>query len=171
MGKSIFEGLKVADFTAAIAGPLAMRFMAEEGATVVKVECHRHPDPVRLVVPYKDMIPGIDRSVQFAFYNYGKQSVSLDIGRPLGQDIARRLIEWSDVLMENMAPGSMKKWGLDYENVRKIKSDIIYLSSSSLGRTGPLSAYAAWGYHHGPLVGFYHKTGWPVPFPIGDSIE
>jgi benzylsuccinate CoA-transferase BbsF subunit len=170
MGKSIFEGLKVADFTAAIAGPLAMRFLAGEGATVVKVECHRHPDPVRLVVPYKDMVPGIDRSVQFAFYNYSKYSVSLDIGRPLGQDIARRLVEWSDVLMENMAPGSMKKWGLDYESVRKVKPDIIYLSSSSLGRSGPLSAYAAWGYHHGPLVGFSHVTGWPDRLPCGDAI-
>ena len=170
MGKSIFEGLKVADFTAAIAGPLAMRFLAGEGATVVKVECHRHPDPVRLVVPYKDMVPGIDRSAQFAFYNYSKYSVSLDVGKREGQEIAKRLITWADVLVENMAPGVMKKWGLDYEHVRDMKSDIVYLSSSSLGRTGPLSSYAAWGYHHGPLVGFSHMTGWPDRMPSGDAI-
>jgi benzylsuccinate CoA-transferase BbsF subunit len=170
MKKSIFEGLKVADFTGAIAGPLTTRFLASQGATVIKVECHRHPDSVRLVSPYKDMVPGIDRSVQFAFYNYGKYSISLDLARPQGQDIARRLIEWSDVLIENMVPGAMEKWGLDYERVRKLKPDIIYLSSSSLGRTGPLSGYAAWGYHHGPLAGFSHLTGWPDRLPCGDSI-
>ncbi len=137
---------------------------------VIKVECHRHPDPVRLVAPYKDLVPGIDRSIQFPFYNYGKYSICLDAGRPRGKDIARRLIAWSDVLIENMALGSMKKWGLDYENVRKEKPEIIYLSSSSLGRTGPLSNYGAWGYHHGPLVGFSHLTGWPDRLPNGDAI-
>ena len=170
MGKSIFEGLKVADFTGMIAGPLTTRFLASEGATVIKVETHRHPDGIRFVIPYKDMIPGLDRSTQFAFYNYGKYSVSLDIGRPGGQEVARKLIEWSDVLVENMVPGAMKKWGLDYESVRKFKPDIIYLSSSSLGRTGPLSAYAAWGNHHGPLAGFSNLTGWPDRLPCVDVI-
>lgn len=170
MGQAIFGGLKVADFTGAIAGPLTTRFLAGLGATVIKVETHRHPDSVRLTVPYKDMIPGVDRSVQFAFYNYSKYSVSLDLSRAGGQKVARRLIEWSDLLIENMVPGAMQRWGLDYESVRAFKPDIIYLSSSSLGRTGPLSAYAAWGYHHGPLAGFSNLTGWPDRLPCGDSI-
>ena len=170
MPESIFEGLKVADFTAAIAGPLATRYLAGEGATVIKVECHKHPDPVRLVAPYKDSIPGIDRSAQFAFYNYSKSSVSLDLGQPMGLEVAQRLVKWADVVIENMAPGVMKKWGLDYESCRKLKPDIVYLSSSSLGRTGPLSSYAAWGYHHGPLVGFSHLTGWPDRLPCLDAI-
>lgn len=170
MKKSIFEGLKVADFTAAIAGPLATRYLAAEGATVIKVECHKHPDSVRLVPPYKDMEAGIDRSTQFAFYNYGKKSVALDVSQPQGREIAIRLIEWSDVLIENMAPGVMKKWELDYQNVKKIKPDIVYLSSSSLGRTGPFSGYGAWGYHHGPLVGFAHMIGWPDRLPNYDAI-
>ena len=170
MQKTIFQGLKVADFTAAIAGPLATRYLASQGATVVKVECHRHPDSVRLVPPYKDMEPGIDRSTQFAFYNYGKQSVAVDVSKPRGRDIAIKLIEWSDVLMENMAPGVMAKWELDYESVKRIKPDIVYLSSSSLGRTGPFSGYGAWGYHHSPLVGFSHLIGWPDRLPNFDAI-
>ena len=170
MSKSIFEGLKIADFTAAIAGPLATRFLAGEGATVVKIECHRYPDPVRLVAPYKDSIPGVDRSAQFAFYNYSKYSVSLDVNKPQGQEAARRFVQWADVVIENMAPGSMEKWGLTYDDCCSIKPDIIYLSSSSLGRTGPLSSYGAWGYHHGPLVGFSHMTGWPDLLPCVDSI-
>jgi benzylsuccinate CoA-transferase BbsF subunit len=170
MSKSIFAGIKVADFTTAIAGPLATRFLAGEGATVVKIECHQHPDPVRLVPPYKDSIPGFDRSTQFPFYNYSKYSISLDINMPMGQGVARRLVKWADIVIENMAPCSMEKWALTYEDCCKIKSDIIYLSSSSLGRSGPLSSYAAWGYHHGPLVGFSNMIGWPDRLPCVDSI-
>ncbi len=99
MPESIFEGLMVADFTAAIAGPLATRYLAGEGATVIKVECHKHPDPVRLVAPYKDSIPGIDRSAQFAFYNYSKSSVSLDLGQPMDREVAQRLVIWADVVI------------------------------------------------------------------------
>ena len=161
MGRSIFDGLKVADFTTAIAGPLATRFLAEEGATVVKVECHKYPDPVRSTGPNKDDIPGFDRSVQFVFYNISKYSVSLDMDKPLAQQIAKRLVTWADVLVENMSPGAMARWGFDYESCRQVKSDIVYISSSSLGREGPLSSLAVHGYHHTPLGGFSHLTGWP----------
>ncbi len=170
MGKSIFEGLKVADFTAAIAGPLTTRFLASEGATVVKVESHKYPDGIRNVVPYKDDIPGFDRSTQFAFYNFSKYAISVDLGNPLGLEIARRLVKWADVLVENRAPGALAGWGLDYEGCRQIKPDIIYLSSSSLGRSGPYSSYAATGYHHTPFGGFSHLTGWPDRSPTADTI-
>ena len=170
MTGGILHGLKVADFTMAIAGPLATRYLGAEGAMVVKVECHKYPDSVRFVVPFKDDVPGIDRGTQFAFYNYSKYSVSLDIGHPLGLDVARRLVAWADIVIENMRPGSMKRLGLDYDSCRAIRPDTIYLSSSSLGRTGPLADYAAWGYHHGPLAGFSNLTGWPDRLPCADSI-
>ena len=170
MAGGILHGLKVADFTMAIAGPLVTRYLSAEGATVVKVECHKYPDPVRSVIPYKDDIPGIDRSAQFAFYNHSKYGISLDIARPLGLDVARRLVAWADVVIENMRPGSMKRLSLDYESCRRIRPDTIYLSSSSLGRTGPLAEYAAWGYHHGPLAGLSELTGWPDRLPCADSI-
>ena len=161
MSSSIFEGLKVADFTTAIAGPLATRFFAEQGATVVKVEGHNYPDPVRSTGPNLDDIPGFNRSVQFVFYSYSKYSISLDLDKPQSQEIARRLVTWADLLMENMSPGAMAKWGLDYESCRQMKPDIIYLSSSSIGREGPLSSIALQGYQHGPIAGISHLTGWP----------
>jgi benzylsuccinate CoA-transferase BbsF subunit len=168
MGRSIFEGLKVADFTAAIAGPLATRFLAQEGATVVKVECHHYPEAVRAVPPFKDDIPGFDRSAQFAFYNLGKLGISINMKNPMSMQIAKRLVQWADILIENMAPGKIAEWGLDYEHCRQIKSDIIYLSSSSLGRTGPMSGYAAQGYQHSPLAGFSTLTGWADRLPSAD---
>lgn len=170
MKKKLFEGIRIADFTTAIAGPLVTRFLAFEGAEVIKVESHGYPDSVRSVGPYKDLIPGIDRGTQFAFYNYSKKSIAINLGKAGGQSIARKLVQWADILVENMAPESMRKWELDYESCRKIKPDIIYLSSSSIGRTGPLSNYAAWGYHHSPLVGFSHLTGWPDRLPCADPI-
>jgi benzylsuccinate CoA-transferase BbsF subunit len=170
MAQGILRGINVADFTSAIAGPLACRVLAAEGATVVKVECHKYPDSVRLVVPYKDDIAGIDRSAQFAFYNFSKYGISVDVGTPSGQKIARRLVKWADILVENMSSGSMERLGLNYESCQTIRPDIIYVSSSSLGRKGPLASYAAWGYHHGPLVGFSHLIGWPDRLPVGDSI-
>jgi len=170
MGRSIFEGLKVADFTGAIAGPLATRLLSAEGATTVKVECHKYPEPVRNVPPFKDEIPDIDRSTQFAFYNYSKYGISIDMGNPLGQVIGKRLVKWADLVIENMASGAMTRWGLDYEGCRKLKPDIIYLSSSSLGRTGPQSSYAAHGYHHGPLAGFSDLTGWIDRLPCMDAV-
>lgn len=170
MPESMFEGLKVADFTAAIAGPMSTRYLACEGATVIKVECHSHPDSVRLVAPFKDMVPGYDRSSQFAAYNYSKKSIGLDLGQSNGREVAMRLVKWADVVIENMAPGVLEKWGLDYQGCRKERPDVIYLSSSSLGRTGPLSSFAAWGYHHGPLVGVSHMTGWPDRLPCLDAL-
>ena len=168
MGNAIFEGLKVADFTAAIAGPLTTRFLAQEGATVVKVECHRYPEAVRVVPPFKDEIPGYDRSSQFAFYNFSKYGISIDMKNPMSLQIAMRLVQWADIFIENMAPGKLADWGLDYESCRQVKPDIIYLSSSSLGRSGPLSGYAAQGYQHSPLAGFSHLTGWPDRLPSAD---
>jgi len=170
MTRKLFEGIKVADFTVAVAGPLVTRFLAGQGAEVIKVESHAHPDSVRFVTPYKDMVPGVDRSTQFALYNFSKKSIAIDLGSSGGREIAERLIQWSDILVENMAPGAMAKWQLDYENCRRAKPDIIYLSSSSLGRAGPLSNYAAWGYHHGPLVGVSHLIGWPDRLPCADPI-
>jgi len=170
MNKPIFEGLKVADFTAAVAGPLVTRALGAQGATVVKVECHKFPEPVRYVAPYRNDEPGVERSVQYPFYNFSKYSISVDLATSKGQEIAKRLVKWADVLVENMVPGAMLKWGLDYENCRKINPQLIYLSSSSLGRSGPLATYAAWGYHHGPLAGFSHLTGWPDRAACVDTI-
>ncbi len=170
MTNGILHEVKVADFTTAIAGPLTTRYLAAHGATVVRVECHKYPCSVRFVPPFKDNLPGIDRSTQFAFYNFSKRSLSIDIKEPHGMDVATRLVAWSDIVVENIAPGAMARLGLDYESCRRIKSDIIYLSSSSLGREGPLAGYSAWGYHHGPLAGFSHLTGWPDRPPCADSI-
>lgn len=168
-GKSALDGVKVASFCWAATGPLAFRYLGQFGATVVKIESHSRPDVVRISAPYKDGVVGIDNSTWFANLNNSAYSVSLNLRKPRGKDIAWKLIEWADVVGENFSPGTMHKLGFDYESVRKRKPDIIYFSTSQLGQSGPYAHFTAWGWHASAMAGFTYVTGEldgePVPFP------
>jgi crotonobetainyl-CoA:carnitine CoA-transferase CaiB-like acyl-CoA transferase len=163
--KQVFEGIKVADFSWVGAGPQVGRELAEHGATVVRVESHRRPDTLRLITPFKDGIPGIDRSAFGMAFNTNKLSMSLDLKNPKGLEVARKLIEWADIISDSMTPGSMKKIGLDYESCRKIKPDIIYYSTCQMGQHGPLSTFGGYGAFGVAYGGFSHLTGWSDRFP------
>ena len=119
MAKQIFEGVKVADFSWVGVGPQVARELAEHGATVVRVECHRYPDTLRLIMPFKDFVSGIDRSAFFAAVNTNKYGMSLDMNKPKGKEIAQKLVSWADIVTDGMTPGTMAKWGIDYESCRK----------------------------------------------------
>ena len=123
--KQIFEGIKVADFSWVAVGPQVARELAEHGATVVRIECHRFPDTLRTAMPMKDFKSGIDRSAFGTAFNTNKYGLSMDLNTPKGQEMAKKLVAWADIVTESMVPGTMAKWGLDYESCKKIKSDII----------------------------------------------
>ena len=165
--KEIFKGLKILDFTWVTVGPRATRYFADHGATVVKVEAPERSDVGRLLPPFKDQISGPDRSSWFALYNLNKYGMTLDLTKPEGLDIARRLVKWADVLTESFRPGVMKKFGLDYESVRKLNPAITYASTSQFGQTGPYSAFGGYGYHAAAMCGFDDLTGWPDRMPNG----
>jgi benzylsuccinate CoA-transferase BbsF subunit len=97
----------------------------------------------------------------FGRHNANKYSVSIDLRNPNGQKLALKLIMWADIVTENFSPGVMEKFGLDYESVRKLRPDIIYLSSSVQGRGGPYAKYAAFGMQATFLSGFAELCGWP----------
>jgi benzylsuccinate CoA-transferase BbsF subunit len=162
------KGIKVANFAWVGVGPQGVRYLATWGATVVRVESHRRPDTMRLMLPYKDGITNLDRQPFFADMNASAYGISIDLNNPSGLDIAWRLVKWSDIVAESFRPGTMKRWGLDYENVRKVKPDIIYMSTSQTGQTGPLSRFAGYGVHAAAMAGFTHLTGWPdrPPAPV-----
>ncbi len=161
MKKEIFESIKVADFTWVGVGPLTTRVLAEHGATVIRVESHKRPDSLRFMGPFKDGKPGLDRSAFGAAYNTGKYGISLDLNKPKGLEIAKELIKWSDVVADSFAPGTMRRWGLDYEGVKKFKPDIIYAETTQQGQWGPHASYTAYGIHAASLAGFHEMTGWP----------
>jgi hypothetical protein len=105
----VFAGLKVADFTWAAAGPIITKCLADHGATVIRVESTTHPDSIRLGGPFKDGIPGLNRSGFFADFNTNKKSIALDMTTERGRSIARRLVAWSDVVTESYTPGVMAR--------------------------------------------------------------
>jgi benzylsuccinate CoA-transferase BbsF subunit len=165
--KQVFDGIKVADFTWSIAGPMATRELAEHGATVVRVESHKYPCPMRRAGSMMGRSVSINGSFVFANFNTNKLGISLDLSKPRGQEAARRLVKWADIVGESFGPGVIARFGLDYESVRKIKPDIIYFSTSLQGQYGPHSRYQAWGWQAASLAGFYETVGWPDRLPTG----
>jgi len=155
------EGIKVADFAWVAVGPQIGRTLAEHGATVVHVESHRRPDLLRLMTPFKDFKPGIDRGGFFAMVNPNKYGISLDLSKPKGKEIAKKLIKWADIVTESFSPGNMKKLELDYEEAKKIKPDIIYASTCMQGQYGPHASYRGYGDSLAALSGFSALIGRP----------
>ncbi|MFC1953946.1 CaiB/BaiF CoA transferase family protein [Chloroflexota bacterium] len=160
MNKQALEGVKVLDFSWAIAGPMMTKYLADYGATVVKVESREHPDFLRTSGPFKDGIAGPDRTGYFAFFNVNKYSMLLKLDHPKGLKVAKKLVSWADIVVENFVPGTLAKLGLDYEQIRKIKPDIIMISSSGQGQTGPAAGVPIGGNWLVALSGFSWSSGW-----------
>jgi len=159
--RQALEGLKVLDFSWAIAGPLMTKYLADYGATVVKIESRQYPDFLRTSGPYKDGIAGPNHTGYFAFFNVNKYSMLLKLDHPKGLEVARRLVSWADVVAENFVPGTLAKLGLGYEQIKRIKPDIIMISSSGQGQTGPAAGVPIGGNWLVALSGFSWFSGWP----------
>lgn len=159
------EGIKVADFSWVIVGPLATSVLAQYGAEVIRVESTTRLCMIRPYAPYKEGVPGINRGSLFFMVNKNKRSLSLNLRHPRGLDIAKRLVSWSDVVVESFMPGTMKELGLSYKDIKKIKPDIIMVSTSMQGQTGPYSKHTGLGTTLQALVGFNHLCGWPDRAP------
>jgi benzylsuccinate CoA-transferase BbsF subunit len=161
MESKVFAGIKYAEFSWAGVGPMSSKYFAEHGATIVKIESHKRLDVLRNSSPFSTNPPNPDSSMMYGRYNDNKYCVTIDLHHPNGQRLAWKLIHWADIVGESFSPGTMKRFGLDYEAVRKVKPDIIYLSSSMQGEGGPHSAYAGVGMNGVNLCGFSEISGWP----------
>jgi len=164
--EKVFDGIKVVDFGWVLAGPITLKYLADYGATVIHVESPKRPDLLRVSTPYKDGIAGINRAGYYAFWAGNKFSVSLDLEKAEGMAIAKRLVSWADVVSDSHRPGVMEKLGLDYDDLRKIKPDIIMIRSSNQGLTGPYASQPGLGNHLNALAGFVNLIGWPNGAPI-----
>lgn len=153
------QGIRVCDFTWVWAGPFCTLQLAHLGADVIKIESTKRLDTVRGFVPADDQ-PGINRAGYFNQYNQGKRSVALDLGTEEGREIAFKLATSSDVVTENYSAGVMQRMGLDYERLRAAKPDIVMISLSGYGGTGPLSPYISYGPAQVPMSGLASLTGY-----------
>ncbi len=155
------EGLKILDFFWVVIGPMTTGYLAEYGATVVRIESKGRPEVLRSAPPFGGNVRGLNRSAYYANYNANKYGFGLNMGNPKSVEVVKRLVQWADVVTENFTPGTIEKWGLGYEDLRKIKPDIIMLSASMLGRGGPYSKQPGFGPVLSSLTGMTGLTGWP----------
>jgi crotonobetainyl-CoA:carnitine CoA-transferase CaiB-like acyl-CoA transferase len=167
MAGNALTGVKVADFTWSVAGPLTVKFLADHGAEVIHIESSTRPELLRVLPPFRDGKPGINRSAYNACLNNNKYGLSLDMNHPRAKEVLRRLIHWADVVTENFSPGVMAKWGLSYEDLVKIKPEMVMFSTSQMGQTGPRAKVAAYGTQLVSLAGFTYLTGWADRDPTG----
>jgi len=169
MAKLPLEGVRVADFCWAWAGPYATMLLASMGAEVIKIESMQRPDHVRVRALGFGLFGGLDRSPFFNDLNLNKLGVTLNLSRPEAVELAKRIVSISDVATQNMRPGAMDRLGLGYEDLRKIKPDIIYLSSSACGTTGPHREYIGFAPTFAALGGAVYLCGYPDAPPQGMS--
>jgi len=164
---SALSNVKVADFSWAAAAPITTKNLADYGATVVRVESRTHLDSVRITGPFPNDKPGLNTSGFYADFNCSKFGMALNLKHAGAADVARKLIAWSDIVVESFTPGTMDRWGLAYDDIIKFKPDIIMLSSSMQGQTGPYHRYSGYGSQGAALAGLHHLTGWSDRPPAG----
>jgi len=159
--KYALEGLKVVDFSWVFTGPIVTKFLGDHGAEIIKIESATRPDGTRVYTPIRPGAVGLNSSGVFANYNSSKYSLNINLREPRGVEIVKRLVERADIVLETFGPGVMKRRGLDYEELKKVKPDIIMLSMSMVGQYGPHSQQPSFGQVLQATNGFVHLLGWP----------
>ena len=162
-----FSGIKVLDFAWVGVGPIVSRHLADFGATVIRVESSARPDTLRLAPPFRDGVPGLDRSAFGAVYNTNKFGLALNLALPRAREIALKLAAWADIVTDSMTPGSLAKLGLAYDDLRQVNPDLIMYSTTQQGQTGPYRLFGGYGQHGAGAAGFHALTGWPDRPPAG----
>jgi len=166
MEKKALEGIRIVDFGWVFAGPYVTMLFSFLGAEVIKVESRTRIDEMRLnaVTKYADASQ-TDGSPLFNNTNLNKKSVTLNLKRPEGIELAKRIVADSDIVVENMRPGVMDKLGLGYEDLAKVKPDIIMLSSSGFGAEGPYGKYAGYAPIFASFGGLAYLMGYADSAP------
>lgn len=157
------EGIRVLDFSHALAGPLCTYHLALMGADVVKVEKPGVGDDLRLYTEHSGL-PGM--SAPFVAANAGKRSIALDLKSPMGREAARRLAEKADVVVENFRPDVAATLGIDWATIKSINPKAIYCSVTGFGRTGPLRDWTAYDHIVQAMSGVMWLNGEPDQGPL-----
>ena len=164
MTKSALEGVRVADFGWVLAEPYGSMLLSHMGAEVIKIESHRRIDEQRTHTG-AGVSKDPEASSNFFEINLNKKSVTLDLKNPRGIELAKKIVSISDVATENMRPGVMNKLGLGYDELVKVKPDIIMLSLSGYGQTGPFGHFAAYAPCFSCMSGQAALTGYADDVP------
>ena len=156
MNNTVLEELRVLDLTRVAAGPYATRIIADFGAEVIKLQA-------------KKIATGAESngSAYFRALNRNKRSITLDLSYPEARDLFLKLTRISDVVIENFSPRVMQNWGLNYNRLKKAKPDLIMVSMSAMGQTGPWKDFIAFGPTLQSLGGLTYLTSFSKDTPLG----
>ena len=164
-------GLKVLDLSIIVAGGTASSLMADFGAEVVKIERPKTGDPLRNWGPfYKDV------SLWWKVHSRNKKSITLDLSKPKGQSILKRLANEADILIEGFRPGTMENWGVGPDELLASNPELIFVRYSGFGQTGPYKDRPGFGTIAECMSGYISMTGFPdsppvlPPIPLADEI-
>jgi crotonobetainyl-CoA:carnitine CoA-transferase CaiB-like acyl-CoA transferase len=166
------EGVRVLELGSFIAGPYCGQLLADYGAEVIKVEPPREGDAMRRW----GVALHHGRSLWWPVIARGKKSVTVDLRRPEGQEVARRLADRCDVLVENFRPGTMEEWGLGPEVLRQRNPGLVYVRISAFGQVGPYRDRPGFGAVAEAMGGLRYLVGYPDRPPprfgvsIGDTL-
>ena len=160
MGQGVLEGVRIVDLCEFVAGPHATNTLAAMGAEVIKVESKKFM-AMRLLWG-----GDVNESPGFNCANQGKLSVRLNLKKAEAIDLVKSIIKKSDVVYQNFRPGKIDDMGLGYEELKKVKPDIIMVSSTMLGQTGPDNAFRGFGQHGAALAGW----GTTLAYAEGEAV-
>ena len=156
MRSAILQGLRVVDLTRIVAGPYTTRMLADFGAEVIKVQSGK-------------MATGIESNTTpyFCAWNRNKRSITLDMDYPEAREIFLKLVNISDIVVENFSPRVMSNWNLDYAALKKSNERLIMLSMSGMGQNGPWKDFVAYGPTMQSLGGLTYLTSYSQDAPMG----
>ena len=156
MHGNALQGIRVLDFTWLLAGPYATRILADFGAEVIKVQSRKTATGTES-----------NATGYFNTWNRNKLSITIDMTHPESKEIVLNLVKISDVVIENFSPRVMVNWGLSYEILKEVKPDLIMVSMSGMGQTGPWRDFVALGPTIQALSGITYLTSYSQGLPVG----
>ncbi len=164
--KGPLTGLRIVDFTWVVAGPFCTKTFADMGAEVIKIEARNRPDGMRGYVNRYTALENPFPYGSFDMFNRNKMGITVNSRHPEGLALLKDLIGVGDVVAENFRGGVLERWGLTYDVMRAARADVIYMSLSGYGQSGPYSSYASHFHMAQALPGFTHLTGYEGDVPV-----
>ncbi len=166
-GIKALNGLRILDFTWYGAGPTGTKWLADNGAQIIRVESQQRVDGFRPQEPKVGDPASPNASLYFNNLNTNKLGILLDLNNPKGLELARQLVRISDAVLTNFSPRAIDKWGLSYEALKEIKEDIIVIHMPAMGMTGPKRHYAGFGPGFKAIGGLNMLMGYEGTPPVG----
>lgn len=163
MARKPLAGIRIVDLGWVWSGPYGCTLLAHLGADVIRLESSLRPCLLRTLPPWPDgkRTPAEVGGGTFTYNNLGKRSISLDLKMPAALAVARKLMATTDVVINNYAAGVIERLGLGYDELKKVKQDIILVCLSGMGDTGPYRDFVAYGQGQASMSGFARFTGLP----------